>query len=238
MKTTFAKVVLKNFRSALALYTLLFLSQTAFGQGAFNSTGIGGNWNNAGSWTLTGGADGDGIPDANDNVTILGNDIITVNVNSACTSLQIGATPATGVNPGTLNFSGAFSLTVSGAVTVGGFGNVARRGTVTFSVGSAIVAGSLTFGNAGIPAGTPNLIDMTAGGTLTTGSLAVNAGPVNTWTPGAGTVELTATNTLPATIFTSFNNLTINGGTTTLGVGISIGGTLSVDAGLPVQGER
>src|SRR6185437_9228470 len=53
----------------------------------------------------------------------------------------------------------------------------------------------------------------------------------NTWTPGTGTVILNANNTLPSTIFTSFNNLNINGGTTTLGVNTTVAGALTVNAG-------
>ena len=44
-------------------------------------------------------------------------------------------------------------------------------------------------------------------------------------------MRLTANNTLPTTIFTSFNNLTINGGTTTLGTAITINGTLNIMTG-------
>jgi hypothetical protein len=73
---------------------------------------------------------------------------------------------------------------------------------------------------------------MTNGGKLIAGSLVLGAG-VNTkiWTPGTGTIELTATNTIPATIFTSFNNLTVNGGTTTLGAALTVTGNLTVTSG-------
>ena len=75
---------------------------------------------------------------------------------------------------------------------------------------------------------------MTAGGLLTTGSFAVSGtdATVAIWTPGIGTVILTATNTLPATVFTSFSNLQITSGITTTGVAIpSVTGTLSVNGG-------
>ena len=54
---------------------------------------------------------------------------------------------------------------------------------------------------------------------------------------GAGTVELTATNTLPATIFTTFNNVTISGGTTTAGVGITVNGNFTVNASCTFSGS-
>ena len=69
---------------------------------------------------------------------------------------------------------------------------------------------------------------MTAGGTLKTAAFGTSTG---TWTPGTGTTELTAINTLPSSIFTSFNNLTISSGTTTAGVGFSVGGALSISSG-------
>jgi hypothetical protein len=50
---------------------------------------------------------------------------------------------------------------------------------------------------------------------------------------GAGTVVLTATNTLPnSTNIDTFNNLTISAGTTTLSRGTTVGGDLSISAGV------
>ena len=75
---------------------------------------------------------------------------------------------------------------------------------------------------------------MTLGGKLVTGSLAVggaNTDPLNAvWLPGLGTVELNANNTLPATHFISFNNLTLSGGTTALAANLSIGGKPDIGA--------
>ncbi|MBK7653683.1 MAG: autotransporter-associated beta strand repeat-containing protein [Flammeovirgaceae bacterium] len=158
---------------------------------------------------------------------------VTVAANAACASIQLGATPATGgISFGTLTFGGAFQLIVSGNVAVGGDGFNSRRGTINFASGSLLDASIVTLGSSGGTPGTPNLIDMTSGGTLRVDGLSVNAGPVNNWTPGSGTVELQSTNTLPSSVFTSFNNLTINGGTNSLGVDVSIGGTLSVTSGV------
>lgn len=71
---------------------------------------------------------------------------------------------------------------------------------------------------------------MTAGGTLIVNSatpFALGSGTV-TWTPGAGTVQLSQTNTLlySAGVFSSFNNLTISGNTTTLGGNTTLTGAL------------
>ncbi len=225
----------KSFFLLFFIFILNLLSPSElFGQGVFRSVASG-NWSTAGTWALDSGVDGDGIPDANDNVYIVRNTTVTITANASCTTLQIGGTAANPFNQaGTLNFSGAFSLTVSGSVTVGGAGFATRTGTLTFSSGSSITAGSLIFGNAGATPGTPNSIDMTSGGTLTTGSLTVNTGGgtiTNNWTQGTGTVVLNTTNTLPTSVFTSFNNLTINGGTTTMSGALSIGGTLNVNNG-------
>ena len=63
-----------------------------------------------------------------------------------------------------------------------------------------------------------------------TGLLGTGGGNTNAhWTPGAGTVELNANNTLPATIWTNFNNLTLSGATTTtLAANLAIGGKLDI----------
>ena len=127
-----------------------------------------------------------------------------------------------------LTFSGANpNLTVSGAVTVGNSGNANRRGSITFTSGSTLIAGSLRLGAVASQA---SVINMTNGGILQVGGT-ITAFSGTTWTPGTGTVVLTATNTLPATIFTTFNNLSITGGTTTTGCNLTIGGNLDVGTG-------
>ncbi|MBI1769315.1 MAG: S-layer family protein, partial [Bacteroidetes bacterium] len=100
----------------LLLAAFLALSfQFSFGQGNFNSAATG-NWNAAGSWTLVSGVDGDGVPDANDNVTILNGHNITVNVasnvntfiiNSGGTITATNALTAT-TPPNTVNSGGTY----------------------------------------------------------------------------------------------------------------------------------
>ncbi len=107
----------------------------------------------------------------------------------------------TSTNTGTLSFNSGSQVTVSGTVTVGGSGGSGRAGS----------------------------INMGSGGTLVAQALAVNA--AGTWTPGSGTVQLTGNNTIPIAFFTSFNNLTINGNTTTLGATITVSGNLTVSSG-------
>ena len=231
----FAKVIarynsrpIKSSISRIILLACLLGSSAAFAQGNFYSIASG-DWGNAGTWTLNSGTDVDGIPDGDDNVVVRGGFTVNMEASHSCASITVGGT-ATGApfnNFGILTFGGSFSLTVNGFLTVGGANNAARDGSLTFASGSSITATSLTFGQAG--GGDNNSIDMTAGGTLTVGSITVNTtGITNTWTPGTGTLVLNNTNTLPAADVISFNNLIINNGTTTLGTGITIGGLLSV----------
>ncbi len=119
------------------------------------------------------------------------------------------------------------SLSISDAVCASiiiGDGNGGST-VFTFNVSSAklTVTNGVTLGNGGA-------LVMTSGGTLNCGSLnLLNSG--QSFTPGTGTVELTGTNTIPNTIFTTFNNLTINGGTTSIGANKTINGNLSISSG-------
>ena len=142
------------------------------------------------------------VPTSADTVEISNGFTVTVNVSTAvAASVQIEG-DSWGGGDGSLVFSSGSTLTVSGTVLLGGSsGN--NTGTIT----------------------------MTAGGTLTARSLTLGSAGTRTWTPGTGTVELTATNTLPATIFTSFNNLIITAGTITLGRSVTINSNLTVTAG-------
>ncbi|OFY63402.1 MAG: hypothetical protein A3H98_14230 [Bacteroidetes bacterium RIFCSPLOWO2_02_FULL_36_8] len=65
-----------------------------------------GNWNAAGSWTLTGGADADGIPDGDDDVTILTGDIINFTANTSVNNITINGTLNMNTNTRTLTVNG------------------------------------------------------------------------------------------------------------------------------------
>ncbi|UEG49391.1 hypothetical protein LK994_12185 [Ferruginibacter lapsinanis] len=187
-----------------------------------------GNWNATGTWT------GGVVPISADNVTILGAHTVTVNVtNAACASLAVA--PAAG-GLARLNFSGTTpSLTVTGTVDVGtNSANNNRAGIITFTSDATLTAGAIRLNKQ--TNGSNSGVVMTAGGQLNTGSISIGTlatGAAFDWTMGTGTVQLTANNTLPATIVTTFNNLKINSGfTTTSGVSFSVGGTLTVDGTL------
>lgn len=86
------------------------MSTVAMAQGVFTSLATG-NWNAAGSWTLSSGSDGDGIPDADDDVTIGSSHTITVDANSACNNLTLQ-----GVSTGTRLSIGTNVLEVNGTL--------------------------------------------------------------------------------------------------------------------------
>ena len=124
------------------------------------------------NWSaITTGSGVGGQPNSTDNIIVLRGATLTVDVgNGQCASIQLGRDTG-GVGQrgnGTLLFNAASQVTVSGIVTLGDNTNGGNR------------TGSIT---------------MTAGGTLILTGFTVNV--FGAWTPGNGTVELSATNTLP-----------------------------------------
>ena len=199
---------------SISLFFMLIVSIGIFA--AVRTASVSGDWNNTATW---GGAS---VPVAADDVTINAEVTVTVNGVYSCASLTLG----NGDGTANLIFSGSNpALTVTGSVSVGVTGgNGKLAGDITFINGSTLIANSLTL--VGTKTNISQII-MTAGGTLNVGSLnigSVGGGSDPVWAPGAGTVELTATNALPTTIFTTFNNLTISGGTTTLDIDIALTG--------------
>lgn len=97
-----------------SVYTLSFLLTTAlaFGQGTFESTGANSTWSNSAAWTLTSGSDADGVPDADDDVTILAGHFLNVTGNDACNSLIV----RDDASLSELTIAAGRSLTVTGNV--------------------------------------------------------------------------------------------------------------------------
>lgn len=90
----------------IACILSLCLSSPVYSQASFRSNTTSGNWNASGSWTLLSGEDSDGVPDADDNVTIRSGDQINIrNGNQACSDLSI---------VGNLNYTRNRTLTVNG----------------------------------------------------------------------------------------------------------------------------
>lgn len=159
------------------------------------------------NWSaLTTGSGTGGAPSSSDTITLFGGATLTVDIaNAVCGSIQLGSSSGGQPGSGNLVFNAGSQATVSGTVTVGVSGGSSSYGTVT----------------------------MTSGGTLICQNLAVGAMAGDSWSPGAGIVQLTANNTLPTTVITNFNALIISAGTTTLGTSLMVnnftlnGGTLA-----------
>jgi hypothetical protein len=191
----------------LSLLLMLIVSIGTFA--ASRTASVTGDWNNTATWG------GESVPGQGDDVTINAGVTVTVNGAYSCNSITLG----TGDGIASLTFSNTNpSLTVIGNVSVGTTLNPFKSaGSITFIEGSTLTAGSVSLVTV-----TKNRseIIMTEGSTLRTGSLihnVVTGGGTPSpalWTPGTGTVELLAANTLPASVFTTFNNLTIKGATT------------------------
>ncbi len=172
-----------------------------------------GNWSSTSTWsTSENGTSGASVPVAGDIVIISAGNNVTVDISTAaCASIQLGSTNNGGGN-GTLTFSANSQLTVSGVVTLGNSSTNRGSGTLT----------------------------MTAGGKLICAGLSSNRS-TDSFTPGTGTVQLSATNSLPSNdasgSFDTFNNLIINAGTTTLNNSLTVNGTLTINGGTLLLGN-
>jgi hypothetical protein len=169
-------------------------------------------------------------------LSLLGGDMVAATVTSS-QSGNWNSTSTWGGNPAPVAgdvviINGNFTVTVDvpnaaclsiqlGATTAG-----AGAGTLSFSSGSQVtVSGAVTVG----VSNNKGSINMAGGGTLICQGF-INNG-VGTWTPGTGTVELTTSNTLPNNGITSFNNLTVSGGTTSLNANLDVTGNLVIASG-------
>ncbi|MCD9577544.1 hypothetical protein, partial [Flavobacterium soyae] len=141
-----------------------------------------------------------GPPSPVDSAVIISSHNVIVNGIYTCASLAIA--PTNNNNTSVLSYSGTSSqLTVNGNVTLGDSGNNNRRGT----------------------------LDMTSAGILTCQGFVVANNGANSFIPGTGTVQLIANNSLPSSIFTTFNNLSVNAGTTTMAAALNINGNLNIN---------
>jgi len=99
-----------NLLKSIILAVVLAWSGNAFGQGVFTSAAAG-DWNLAGSWTLSSGTDADGIPDADDDVTIAATHTINLDLDASVNNLNFAA------GTSKINFSVASkTLTVFGNI--------------------------------------------------------------------------------------------------------------------------
>jgi len=154
----------------------------------------------------------------------------TINVTSSTTWSALGTTP-TAADDIVISNQATLTVNVSNAVCKSitlGNGGSNNNGNLTFNASSQVtISGNIIFAPIG---NRTNTLTMTAGGNLICQGITINE-PSSSFVSGAGTVTLTANNTLPTTIFTTFNNLSITGGTTTIGVGTTVSGNLVVGTG-------
>ena len=160
----------------------------------------------SGNWSASSTWGGNPAPVAGDDVIINGGFTVTVDIPNAACLSIQLGGSALGQGAGTLGFTSGSQVTVSGVVAVGPFNNSTTPGSLT----------------------------MASGGTLTCEGVTV--GRLGTWTAGTGTIELTATNTIPSDNNVNFNNLTMSGGTTTLPRNVTVAGNLLINTGAALNG--
>lgn len=216
-------------KKVLGIFIIIFISSITLlqAQANFNSNVATGNWSAAGSWTLTSGTDADGIPDADDNITILNTHTITVNTAArTCNNLTINTGGTLQINNQNLNVNGTSAIsgtlndndnggtnTFVGKITVNTGGTFSTNNTSPFVFQGGIEnngtfnktgAGAVTFNtNAQILNGT-NLITMNGAITLATVGLTIQT-PFTT--SGTFTIQgaVTVTNQSTTTIAGNLN---------------------------------
>ncbi|HYC85572.1 MAG TPA: autotransporter-associated beta strand repeat-containing protein, partial [Chryseosolibacter sp.] len=231
-------------------FLLTLAAGEAYSQGNFSSNQSG-NWSNSAIWTLTGGVDGDNIPDANDNVIISAGHTVTVNVAANATSVTLSNAGAAAVltlgadlsvsgnvtlndpaNASTTNQInvGAFTLTVGGTLTVNGGGGAGSRLGV-LSIGT----GTVDAVNITVEADVDAQISFTGAGFMFVSGTYIH-GPTSTFTQGtvifdgaAQTIDEDAT----------YYNLTLSGsGTKSLNnvnTTTNVSNSLVVNAGITLE---
>ena len=244
------KRFLQNFhvflRKAIGPILAFFLYQNGLGQATYTSTGNG-NWSAPATWSISGvDGNGDGIPDADDDVFIGTDDIVTVDVNSAANSVTLGSglsfrtltlnadLSVTGnviLAPGNGDINtilvGSFNLTVGGSITVAGNVTPNRNAILNIGSGSVAVSSNVTISNNNL-----SQLIFSGSGSLIIGGV-FTAGASSTITVGTGTFEY---NGAAQTIHgINYYNLILSGSgpktlstsTTSIGQDLTISGSAS-----------
>jgi hypothetical protein len=233
----------------------LSVTPTATGTDRYSRVASG-NWNATSTWSDTPtGATGKSVPAAGNNVYIQSGNNITVNVASACASVNISS--------GTLTIGSGFALTVNGDVNGAGTIATSTTGTRTINLkgnwnfngsftGSRLwltingTADQVIFPSSNLTCNTFTLnkasgtlfiskFPTITTTTLTAGGINYCGGDQSTLTPahpGNVTFSGSGTKTMSASISSITGNLTINGTVTvTAAANINISGTLNVGYG-------
>jgi hypothetical protein len=130
----------------LIAIVLLFAAGDSMAQASFQSNASGG-WSSATSWQRLSGSDADGIPDANDDVTVKHGHTITVasGIDAACNNLTLAGTGRLDINQSNR------TLTVHGTMTM--------NGTSTVVAGNSGIRLLNLLGDFIIPSGQIGIID-------------------------------------------------------------------------------
>jgi hypothetical protein len=193
------------------------ISCQLFAQANFNSNTAAGNWSLNTSWTLVSGTDADGVPDANDNVTILTGHQVNININAACNNLIQNGT-------GLINFNtNSCTLAVGGNYTLNGSDGTSGGGAtrVMTVAGNLIVSATAT-------AADIIGIDFTVSGTSAIDGAFIIAG-VNGVKTFTGDVTIGSSGSFTISVVetvTMSSNLTIN--STTAALTYSAAGTINL----------
>lgn len=168
----------------ILLLSFTILLSNLVSAGTFDSNVATGNYNVAGTWVLTGGADADGIPDGDDDITILAGHNITVNATSSAKDVTV---------LGTLTITSSFVFTIKGNYTV--TGTEAGAGPLVFAAGAAglTISGSGTFSTT-----VRYTFGNSSNRTILAGTIMVKNGATgiaNTSVTNFGTVTLSTVNT-------------------------------------------
>ncbi|RYF24105.1 MAG: T9SS type A sorting domain-containing protein [Flavobacteriales bacterium] len=247
LQTVFSRAYNSGAKFLYILFFLLVASVGAKGAPVSFTGATGGNWGLASNWS------GGALPTLADDVTIPNGKNVVVNVNANCLSLTMAA----GINANSITFSGVFTLTVVGSVTISaptalvtktitiGAGRltcasislpapgVGATNSITVSTGILTVTGNINLAGTA----TTSLLTITSSGTLNIGGDITGAGGVTF--ASTSTVNLNGTGTqyapFSSTGFTSdaYGNLTISNSTTpvtTNGVNFTVNGVLTINA--------
>ncbi|MEP7143426.1 MAG: hypothetical protein ABI707_11170, partial [Ferruginibacter sp.] len=160
----------------------------------------------SGNWSDASTWGGNPAPVAGDDVIINGGFGITVDISNA-TSLSLQLGGSTqGAGTGAISFSASGQLTVFGLVNIGPVNKNNTEGSLSMALGGKLICEGIIVGRLG------------------------------TWNTGAGSIELTSTNTIPLDNNVSFNNLIISGGITTVSRNLNINSNLLINPAATLDG--
>jgi len=170
-----------------------------------------GSWTSAATWTVTAGVDADGIPDADDNITIAATHIIIMSGNPGnCLSLTVdGTADWTGVRTTNVGIGGLIMNNGSVLNDASNSGRINVSGIFTVPAGASATIERMRFTVTGATTISGTVIYTNTGGTKTLGDITIASG--GTWNSAAA------------------ENYTINGNVTNNGTFLANTGIYSLE---------